>query len=162
MNWARLWPWHRPIEIVPISTDDAHGLSLVHAQCFSRGWTDGEITNLLARPTTFGFKAFRPGLKPVTCGFILVVLAADEGEILTIAVAPAAQRTGLGERLMRAAMARLAAERASSLFLEVEDGNAGAIALYRKLGFKQVGRRDAYYAGATRTGGAALVMRRDL
>ena len=81
-------------------------------------------------------------------GFVLARLAAGEGEILTVAVARAHRRQGLGWRLMDAVLRELHAQRAEALFLEVDETNAAAIALYRRLGFSEVGKRPSYYQSA--------------
>jgi [ribosomal protein S18]-alanine N-acetyltransferase len=52
--------------------------------------------------------------------------------------------------------------RAEALFLEVDEANHPALALYRRLGFREVGRRENYYDGAEGRKSSALVMRRDL
>ena len=88
--------------------------------------------------------------------------AADEGEILTVVVARALRRSGLGWKLMDAVLRELHAARAQALFLEVDESNAPALALYRRLGFREVGRRPSYYDHAEGKKSAALVMRRDL
>ena len=51
----------------------------------------------------------------------------------------------LGRQLMEAVLRRLHALRAEALFLEVDETNLAAIALYRRLGFRDVGKRPAYY-----------------
>ena len=110
----------------------------------------------------FGFAARetgKGGAAPV--GFVLARLAAGEGEILTVAVARAHRRQGLGWRLMDAVLRELHGQRAEALFLEVDETNAPAIALYRRLGFFEVGKRPRYYESAQGKTGA-LVMRRDL
>ena len=56
----------------------------------------------------------------------------------------------------------LHAERAEALFLEVDETNVPALALYRRLGFREVGKRPAYYDRAEGGRSGALVMRRDL
>jgi ribosomal-protein-alanine N-acetyltransferase len=48
------------------------------------------------------------------------------------------------------------------LFLEVEDSNAPALALYERQGFREVARREAYYRKADGSAATALVMRVDL
>jgi ribosomal-protein-alanine N-acetyltransferase len=63
---------------------------------------------------------------------------------------------------MDAVLRELYGQRAEALFLEVDEANAPAVALYRRLGFRQVGRREAYYSGPDGTRSGALVMRRDL
>ena len=85
-------------------------------------------------------------------------MAADEAEILTIAVAPAAHRQGIGAALLAAAMAQAALRGAAAMFLEVAEGNAAARALYAAAGFRQSGRRRRYYPD----GADALVLRRSL
>ena len=79
---------------------------------------------------------------------MLARLAAGEGEILTVAVARAHRRQGLGWRLMDAVLRELHAQRAEALFLEVDETNVAAIALYRRLGFREVGKRPRYYQSA--------------
>ena len=63
---------------------------------------------------------------------------------------------------MDAVLRRLHAERAEALFLEVDETNLPAIALYRRLGFGEVGRRANYYRSSGHGPTGALVMRRDL
>ena len=108
----------------------------------------------------FGFAARQVGNPKAPVGFVLARLAAGEAEILTVAVARAHRRHGLGWRLMDAVLRQLHADRAEALFLEVDETNAAA-ALYRRMGFSEVGKRPNYYeSGDGRT--SALVMRRDL
>ena len=156
------WPWAKPeLEIMPLTGADARAVADLHKASFARAWTDGEFLDLLARPSTTGFKITRAGGRAIT-GFVLLALAADEAEILTVAVAPSERRQGIGERLMRKALQFASGDRVSSVFLEVEDTNTAAVSLYRKIGFKQVGRREGYYRGVSAAGGTALVMRIDL
>src|SRR5690606_11410554 len=109
-------------------------ISALHHEDFSRPWTDGEFASLLAQDTVFGYAARLTGRghKPPV-GFVLARLAAGEGEILTVAVARAHRRQGLGWQLMDAVLRQLHADRAEALFLEVDETNAAAIALYRRL-----------------------------
>ena len=158
MSWFRK---NTDVELYPLTGPDTYLMSEIHAEGFVRPWTDGEFENLLGRPSTSGFKAAASGRNNMA-GFVLVALAADEAEILTLVTAKSSRRTGLGERLMRRVMAHVSNEGAQSLFLEVEDTNLPAIGLYQKLGFKQVGIRKNYYGGITASGGTALVMRLDL
>ena len=149
--------------IEPLRPDDSAAIADVHAEDFSRPWSDDEFAALMDQDTVFGFAARqvgRPG-QPLA-GFVLARLAAGEAEILTVAVARAHRRMGLGRALMDAVLRELHAERAESLFLEVDETNHAALVLYRRLGFEQVGRRPGYYehGSAPRTG--ALVMKRDL
>jgi [ribosomal protein S18]-alanine N-acetyltransferase len=157
------WSSPREFAIEPLEIDDAAVLARIHEEDFIRPWTEDEFADLLAQANVFGFAAREVGkrhLGPV--GFVLVRQAADEAEILTVAVARSARRLGLGRSLMDAVLRALHAERTASLFLEVDETNVAAIGLYKRLGFIQVGKRPDYYKqpGGGRTG--AIVMRRDL
>lgn len=88
-------------------------------------------------------------------GYIGHWLVADECTIIMVAVHPAQQGHGIGTRLMRKALADAQRAGATSATLEVRDGNAPAIQLYKKLGFEIVGRRKNYYK---KTGDDALLM----
>lgn len=149
--------------VIRLTARDAAVLEHLHREDFSRPWSAAEFEGLIAQPTVFGFLVARDG-KPrsAAVGFVLARLAAGEAEILTVAVSRPCRRLGLGRRLMDAVLRELHAQRAEALFLEVDETNAPAIGLYRALGFREVARREGYYAhaGGARTG--ALVMRRDL
>ncbi len=125
----------------------------MHAAAFppAERWGADALGLLLALPGSFA--AHRPGQ-----GFALARVAADEAEILTLAVVPAHRRQGLGAALLAEAMACAVARGASAMFLEVSAGNAPARALYGAAGFVEVGRRRRYYPD----GSDALVLRRSL
>jgi [ribosomal protein S18]-alanine N-acetyltransferase len=80
----------------------------------------------------------------------------DEAFVQTIAVAPAAQGTGLGSRLLRALLDEAARRGQSRVSLEVRADNAPAQRLYERHGFVREGVRRGYYAG----GVDALVLTR--
>lgn len=63
-----------------------------------------------------------------------------EREILNVAVARAFRRNGIASLLLRHVLASRAVN-----FLEVRESNVAAQALYRKLGFSEIGRRPKYY-----------------
>ncbi|MGL4405779.1 MAG: GNAT family N-acetyltransferase [Notoacmeibacter sp.] len=163
MNLMRRFIAPPEFAIVPMQQAELRDVAAIHALSFARGWSDGEISQLLARDGTFG-KVARPVGKKTVAGFILYTLAANEGEILTVATAPDWRRYGIGEMLVQSALSHLSGERAEAMFLEVGEENTGALALYRKHGFFEVGKRQNYYAAAKgqNTGATALVMRRDL
>jgi len=91
-------------------------------------------------------------------GFACIAAVADEVELQSLAVEPAARRAGIGSALLECLLewAREGGYRA--LHLEVRAGNLPAIALYRRFGFVQTGRRRAYYQD---NGEDALLLTRD-
>ena len=88
--------------------------------------------------------------------------AADEAEILSIAVAGARRGRGLAGKLLSLHLRRLAALSARAVFLEVDEHNIPAIRLYDRAGFHEISRRPNYYPNAGAKAAAALVLRRDL
>jgi [ribosomal protein S18]-alanine N-acetyltransferase len=140
---------------------DSESMARLHTQGFHRPWNDGEFRSFLGQPNIYGFIARPVGraLKPV--GFVLVRVAADEAEILTIAVDKSERRHGVGTALIETVLRSLHQLRAKSLFLEVDEQNNAAVNLYKQLGFRLVAKRPSYYD--TPSGkSSALVMRLDL
>lgn len=149
--------------VMPLVDADASAMARLHREDFIRPWSDGEFASLLAQDSVFGFSVLETGNgKAGPHGFILARHAADEGEVLTVAVARSHRRRGLGWKLMDAALRELHARRAKAMFLEVDETNMPAIGLYKQLGFHQVGVRPRYYETADKAKTGALVMRRDL
>ena len=145
------------MEIRAASEADLPHLSSVHARCFTDAWSAREFQRLLATGNAVCLVAGEDEPR----GFILIRIAADEAEILSLGVAPEARRKGLARGLVMAAAEHAFAHGAHRLFLEVNVNNTAACALYRQLGFAEAGRRKGYYAEA---GGAedALILARDL
>ena len=147
-----------------MQTQDSEAAARLHAFAFARGWSEEEIgalildrqveANALVRGTFWRGEQLD--------GFVLSRLAVDEAEILTIAIGPDQRGHGLGRKLLSNHLARLAARGVRALFLEVEQDNAAARALYARTGFVEVGRRPAYYSKPDGTRSEALVLKRDL
>lgn len=152
-----------PIAIEPARPDELTLLAEIHARAFAHEWSETELAALVADPAVIclvtkrgnAFGTKRP------FGFLLLRFAADEAEVLTIAIDPTRRGRGYGHMLMMAGIERLIRRDVAHLFLEVDEGNTPAIRLYRKLGFIEVGKRKGYYATATGPA-TALVMRLDL
>lgn len=139
--------------IIAASVSHAPAMAAMHAAAFAQGerWNADALALQLTMPGAFGLLA-GPG------GFVLARVAADEAEILTLAVVPTSRRQGLATRLLHAALAQAAQRGAAMVLLEVAVGNEAALTLYAALGFAKVGRRRSYYG----TGADALVLRHDL
>ncbi|MBS9719204.1 ribosomal protein S18-alanine N-acetyltransferase [Tianweitania sp. BSSL-BM11] len=149
--------------ILELEEQDCGAIAELHAEGFGRPWSTEEFESLLTQDTVFGFTAREIGNPRIgLLGFVLARLAADEGEILTVAVARSHRGQGLGRGLMDAVLRKLHGERAEELFLEVDETNAAAIALYKRLGFNEVARRPGYYEHEGRHRSDAIVMRREL
>jgi ribosomal-protein-alanine N-acetyltransferase len=141
-------------DVRPAEPADAQALAALHAAAFERAWAEASFEALLADPGAIAVLAAGQG-------FALARVAADEVEVLTIAVAPQARRRGVGGALLDAVLRAARARGVRTAYLDVAADNAAAAALYARFGFATAGRRKAYYA---RPDGAAdaIVMQRAL
>lgn len=121
--------------------EDAAALAALHALSFPKAWTEADFSKLLGAPGAFAHLIDGQG-------FILSWAHGDEAEVLTLAVNPRDRRQGLGSRLLQAALAEALARGVARVVLETAVDNRPALALYARSGFRVVGRRPAYYAGA--------------
>jgi ribosomal-protein-alanine N-acetyltransferase len=138
---------------------DAGAIATLHAAAFHRGWSEDEVEALLVDRALMGHRATMAGK---LVGFVMSRRAADEAEILSIAVANACRGRGLARDLLQLHLRRLAGDGVRTVFLEVDETNRPALRLYRRAGFREVGRRPNYYPIPGATPAAALVLRRDL
>ena len=92
-------------------------------------------------------------------GYCGLYMAADEGEVINVAVAKASQGKGMASRLMDALLDEGHARGVPRFFLEVRVSNTPAIKLYEKLNFKVAGSRKGFYQSPSED---ALVMQRSL
>lgn len=152
------------IDIIDMEPQHCAAVAALHAERFSRPWTDGEFHALLAQKPVMGFVARRTGLfgAGAIVGFVLAREVAGEAEILSVAVSSKFGGMGIGWRLMQAAIRVIGQRGGESVFLEVDEGNIAAIALYRRLRFQQVAERKGYYSDEQGRKSTALVMRLDL
>ena len=132
-------------------------LSAIHAAGFARPWGTFEFEQLLADRSILADGLFL-GRSEIPSGFIVSRVVADEAEILTVAMAPEARGQGHARPLLVQHLDELARLGVRVVHLEVEEGNAPALALYRRLGFRQVGRREGYYTKPDGSRVAALTM----
>jgi tRNA threonylcarbamoyl adenosine modification protein YeaZ/ribosomal-protein-alanine acetyltransferase len=139
--------------------DDLVTLASLHALCFAQGWSARSIGQLQGTPGAFALLAETGG---AACGFILIRVAADEAEILSIGVAPRARRSGTGRRLVSAGAKKARDMGAITLFLEVARENEAARALYATAGFGEAGLRRGYYRESGAEAEDALVLRANL
>ena len=125
-------------------------------------WEAAALAELLAMPGALALiveVGAAPPAKPPAAllGLALGRVAAEEAEVLTLGVCPAARRLGLGRALIDAMVARTLALGARRVFLEVAEDNKAARSLYAAAGFREVGCRPAYYRRATRSVDAVIM-----
>lgn len=146
-------------ELAEASNRDATAIAALHAASFRRGWSEQEIDGLLADHNVLTHRASISGR---LAGFIMSRLAADEAEILSVAVAVKQQGRGVAGKLLGLHLRRLAGLGVRAVFLEVDEHNTAAIRLYKHSGFQEVSRRPNYYSGTGDKAADALILRREL
>ena len=173
MYWYLPWVWtvsfldgwlgNQDIVAAPLTDADLDAAADLHSEAFDHAWSGDELGTLLTQKGAMGVVARLVG-QPLAppLGFVLCRNIKGEAEILTIAVAKRARRGGIGRLLMDHLLQQLYAEDATSLFLEVDEENAAALKLYRRLRFEEVGRRPAYYRHSDGHRTSALTLKRKL
>lgn len=147
-------------DLYPLGALDLGRAAALHGEAFGpqgeRVWTRQDMAELFASPGVAGLLLQLDG---ADIGMAVFRVAADESELLTIAVRPAYRRGGAGRRLLGAGIDHARAAGAGVLFLEVGVDNPAARALYESAGFSAAGRRPAYLRRGDGPPADAVVMR---
>ncbi|MEM0935817.1 MAG: GNAT family N-acetyltransferase [Pseudomonadota bacterium] len=135
-------------------------LAALHHVAFDgvgRAWSAAEFAALLTEGGVFSSIS-----EDGASGFALGRVVAKEAELLTLAVAPAARRQGIGRQVLARFEAEAQARGAAQVFLEVADANRAARQLYATAGYLEQGRRRNYYHPPEGAPQDALLLRRAL
>ncbi len=125
-------------------------------ECFSQPWSEEGLGAELTKSEARFFVCEAEG---EVAGYMGMHIILDECYITNVAVFPKARRKGVGEALVKNAVAVASEESCSFISLEVRVSNASAIALYEKTGFVAVGERKNFYSSPTENG---LIMTKEL
>ena len=159
MSWLSGWFGSGTAVVEAAAMRDARRLAQLHGESFHRGWGEGEFESMLTERNTLVHRLKASGK---IIGFAISRMAADEAEILSIAVAASHRGRGLSRDLLLTHLGHLAGHGVRTIFLEVEENNQPARRLYERAGFSVVGRRERYYQQPGGEQLNALLMRRDL
>lgn len=131
----------QPSVLRPMREDDLEAVMAIEVRAYPFPWTLGILRDCLRA----GHPAWVLLREEQVIGYFLMSLAAGEGHVLNVCVAPEQQGQGHGRRLLRAILQLARGHGAERVFLEVRPSNTGAIALYFDMGFNEIGRRPRYY-----------------
>jgi ribosomal-protein-alanine N-acetyltransferase len=106
------------------------------------GFTDLQLSEELVRPWSRLWVAEDAG---AVRGALIAWHVVDEIHLLNVAVAPGAQRHGLGRSLVRGLIDYARESGVTQIFLEVRVDNLPALALYDAFGFEVLNERKNYY-----------------
>ncbi len=145
------------LEIRQAKLYDVPAMARIERDSFEASWSADEITkDVTAGGNVYVAVALADEER---AGYAEIRMIAGEGQIYNIAIAPEFRREGIGEALLRHLIDKADADGCKLVTLEVRSGNEAAMGLYKKLGFREVGRRKGYYANG---GEDAVLMDLDL
>ena len=130
------------VELIDAAERWLPAIAALERQCFSDPWSVEMLRSELP-DDSHEFLLAVEGEELL--GYVGLMTVLDEGYLSNVAVSPEYRRQGIAEALLTALLARARARKLSFVTLEVRAGNTPAQALYRKLGFQEVGVRRAYY-----------------
>lgn len=119
-------------------------------------WTNQAWHSFFESHNDYLITAYFEPSSPQILGFALWQnsLADSFAHLLKIVVSSQSRQMGAGEKIMKASIAALRAKQIKDYFLEVEENNRAAVALYKKMGFKTIHKKEKFYSN----GEAALIM----
>jgi [ribosomal protein S18]-alanine N-acetyltransferase len=141
--------------MVQLDPQMASILAEIHRESIDPPWSEESFRSTLRMPTGVGFA------HPDFSSFALFSVVGEEAETLTFATQVLFRRQGRGHSLLRDCFDYLSAKNVKKFFLEVDENNFAAIALYKKLDFKQYGIRENYYTNQAGKISHAVLMSRD-
>lgn len=140
---------------------DLSAVLVVERAAYRSPWAESHFRDSLRQDHECWVLVGDASVNATFLGHGILSAVAHEGELLNLCIAPKAQGQGLGARLLSHLLDRARARDCDEVFLEVRDSNGAARRLYRRAGFREIGRRRGYYPGPE---GAedARVLRREL
>ncbi len=136
---------HEKIILSPLSSGLCEEASALEKKYLSTAWSAKQLSEIIENPDYEYVTATEKGELKGVGGVICQVL--DSAEIFTVAVDENSRGLGIGRIIVKHLLDFCEKKGAECVFLEVEEGNDSAIALYSKSGFVAIGRRKGFYHG---------------
>jgi ribosomal-protein-alanine N-acetyltransferase len=128
--------------------DDLEAAYRLDQSCFEEGisYTRGQIRAFLAREGAVAVVVEDPeGEEGELAAFAIGHVTGRRGHVVTIDIASAARRQGLGARVLEELLSRMARAGARDARLEVDVRNTNAIRFYERMGFQGTRKLPDYY-----------------
>jgi [ribosomal protein S18]-alanine N-acetyltransferase len=145
------------LEIVAMTVADLDRVLPVEQLAYEFPWTRGNFVDSLA--AGYQARVLRPrGAPGQVAGYYLAMEGVGELHLLNLTVAPDWQRRGLALVLLDDLVAFARGRSLAQVWLEVRAANLRAQAIYRRYGFRTIGRRRGYYPAPAGRREDAIVM----
>lgn len=125
-----------------MTKEDLDEVLAVERESFREPWTKNMFLGELSQEITV-YRVAAENDRVI--GYMGMYHVADEGHITNVAVAKDFRRRGVAGALIASFLAYAQENHLAFLTLEVRRSNSGAIRLYEKYGFREIGVRPRYY-----------------
>ena len=130
------------ITVEKMGENHVEKLALIEKECFSTPWSENALREELENSHARVLVAVCDG---EVSGYIGAHNILGEVYITNVAVSEKHRRKGMGEKLINSLISLCESENAEFITLEVRESNKPAINLYKKMNFKDVGKRKNFY-----------------
>lgn len=146
----------QPIDVhfEPLDTGQLEAIMRVEQSAYAHPWTLNNFNDALRS----GYEAQLLKAGQELLGYFIAMKGVDEVHLLNLTVSPTYQRQGWSGVLLQALATWARGQGNQWLWLEVRQGNVGALKAYEKQGFRRMGLRKNYYPAARGTREDAVVM----
>ncbi|USD38230.1 MULTISPECIES: ribosomal protein S18-alanine N-acetyltransferase [Ferrimonas] len=129
------------VEFVKLSAQPIDQLYAIEQSSHQYPWSQATLASCLG--SSYQGEALQVDGK--LAGYYITHTVVGEATLMNICLIPGLRGQGLGRRLLQRGLDELNRQQAECCFLEVRANNESALALYRNIGFVQLGRRKGYY-----------------
>ncbi|MBS0300329.1 MAG: ribosomal protein S18-alanine N-acetyltransferase [Proteobacteria bacterium] len=129
------------VEIRPMLHSDLDRIILIEREIFLFPWSPGNFSDSIKA----GYVCHVLQQADTLMGYGIMMMSPEEAHILTLGIAAAWQKKGLGKKLLQFLIQYAREQQAKSVFLDVRESNHGAAQLYMQMGFQHIATRKGYY-----------------
>jgi [ribosomal protein S18]-alanine N-acetyltransferase len=130
------------MEIRRLQLRDLTAIEGIERSAYPTPWSRSMFAGELSKPSSICLGAFE---EQVLLGYLITSRYVDAWHVMNVAVMPDRQRRGIASILLGKLFELTTDDDRRGYTLEVRVSNAGAIALYERLGFEPRGVRRGYY-----------------
>ena len=131
-----------------VGTVDVEFIKTIEDDTFSDAWSLAALNSMFDYDYYHCYVAVlkdEETEKEILMGYAIFKTVAGESELLRFALSCEQRGRGFGKSLLAYALAEENRHQTEKVFLEVRESNEAAIAVYKKQGFKEIGKRKRFY-----------------